>query len=259
MLQKIKEKLNISTGRLIFTALITIFLITGGIALYNLIATEVSYTAAQQEYDDLRQLAPVTADQQPTDTEPGDEIVTGVESSTPPESPDDTQRLTEINPDYIGWIRIDGTIIDYPVVQGADNTMYERITFTRERNNAGTIFMDSRSVGGFDGFSFLYGHDMRNGSMFAGLHQFRRADFRDAYQDIQIIAPDGRILIYRIIHVFVTDVHDTIFTLHDMNEEAALSHFERFGIPEGSDVLILVTCTRGDRDERLLVIAERRI
>jgi sortase B len=78
--------------------------------------------------------------------------------------------LLKMNKDITGWIKIEGTQIDYPVVQGEDNEFYLHHDVNKKKNVAGSIFMDYRNkVGGFNRNMILYGHDMKNKTMFADL------------------------------------------------------------------------------------------
>ena len=245
---------KITSRRLIFAALIAVFTIGGAVAIYNLLATEANYTAARQEYADLRQFAPAAPDPPPAEIIADSE---SDESEEPARSSHDMPDLTPINPDYIGWIRIEGTDVDYPVVQGANNTRYVNITFMGERNPSGAIFMDSRSIGGFEGLSILHGHNMRDGSMFAALHSYLEDGFLDEHPDILIFAPDGKILVFRIFDVKMTNIRDFAYTLPDRDREDVDEFFFGYGIRTGADVLILSTCADSHRNDRLLIFAAR--
>lgn len=90
----------------------------------------------------------------------------------------DFSKLRKMNPDVIGWIYAEGTGIDYPVVKGKNNGEYLTRTFTGKHNKSGCIFMDCEGKRDFSGDNnILYGHHMRNGSMFADLLKFRDPDF----------------------------------------------------------------------------------
>lgn len=103
----------------------------------------------------------------------------------------DFLKLKKENPDLVAWIKIPGTRIDYPVVQGKDNEEYLHKTFTGVRNNSGTIFLDCQCAGDFSSDNnILYGHHMRNGSMFADLLKLRDADFLKKHNIIYLYLPD---------------------------------------------------------------------
>ena len=104
----------------------------------------------------------------------------------------DFEALQAINPDVTGWLIIDGTNINYPVVLGRDNQYYLRHLFTGEYNAAGCIFLDSRNTRGFaDRHSILYGHHMGNGTMLNGLMDYKEQAFYDAHLTTLLLAPTG--------------------------------------------------------------------
>jgi len=218
--------------------------------------TEVDYTAAQNEYAQLRIFAPNADGTYTTTTN----TTTGTEGTAEDAENDAVPDLSEINPDYIAWIRIDGTDIDYPVVRGPDNFKYLNTTFTGDRNPSGTIFMDSENQNGFDFFAILHGHNMRDGSMFAGLHRFTDNRFRTEHSEVTIYSIDKGVLVYKIFAVKLTNINDAVFDLplKGFNEKA--DYFSGFGFSETDlrdsiDILVLATCTVGERNERLLVFA----
>lgn len=82
----------------------------------------------------------------------------------------DFAKLKQKNSDAIAWIKVNGTDIDFPVVKGTDNSYYLTHNFDKEKNKSGWIFADYRNK--FDGTDkniIIYGHNMKNGSMFASL------------------------------------------------------------------------------------------
>lgn len=81
--------------------------------------------------------------------------------------------LSSINNDYRFWINIDNTVIDYPVVQGEDNDIYLKHNFNNEKSISGTVFVDYRNSLNEDRNIVIYGHNMRNGSMFSDLNKFK--------------------------------------------------------------------------------------
>lgn len=100
--------------------------------------------------------------------------------------------LRQTCPDVVGWIRIDDTCIDYPVVLGEDNVYYLNHLPDQTANSAGSIMMDSACDGGFGStVSILHGHHMRSGAMFGDLDAFADEDYYRARPVIRLFTPDG--------------------------------------------------------------------
>lgn len=86
----------------------------------------------------------------------------------------DFNKLEEINPDVIAWIEIPGLEISYPVVQGRDNDYYLHHLITGENHKSGSIFMDFQNQEDLsDRNTIIYGHNMKDGSMFGTLNQYQ--------------------------------------------------------------------------------------
>lgn len=101
------------------------------------------------------------------------------------------QRLQKINPDIVAWIEVPGTNIDYPVVQGKDNEEYMHHTFRKRYNFAGCIFLDAKCKHDLSSDNnIIYGHHMRNGTMFAQLIKFRDASFVKKHRRINLYLPE---------------------------------------------------------------------
>lgn len=106
----------------------------------------------------------------------------------------DWPRLQAINPDIKAWIYIPGTKVNYPIVQGSDNEYY--LTHDAKRTQGllthhGSIFQDYRNTPRFsDQVNFLYGHHMRDGSMFAAIAAMRMQANYEAQRDVYIFTPE---------------------------------------------------------------------
>ena len=104
----------------------------------------------------------------------------------------DFEQLGSINPDVVGWIVLEGTQIHYPVVQGEDNEEYLDTLFDGAQHRAGSIFLDSRCAADFSGrHSILYGHNMKDGSMFAALMGYKEQAFYDEHPTATLLTPGG--------------------------------------------------------------------
>lgn len=91
----------------------------------------------------------------------------------------DFEKLMKINSDIIGWIKVEGTEIEYPVVQGTDNSFYLKHSLDKTYNAAGWIFADYRNQFGKqrDKNTIIYGHNRRDGSMFCSLKDVLKSDW----------------------------------------------------------------------------------
>lgn len=135
------------------------------------------YRAAQNEYDELAQIAADDVTEDVVEAEP-------VESE--PSKPTETFRnlhidfdkLSKINPEVVGWVFIPTLDkVNYPVVQTKDNEYYTKHTFEDEQNGSGAIFMDSMSNAALNDYNtFIYGHNMKNNTMFGQLKRFLKED-----------------------------------------------------------------------------------
>lgn len=162
-----KELIN----KLIPVVLISIMLISG----VNTISALRSYKLASAEYESLESyVTPVTTVEEVSSE--SEEIEEAAEEKKHPDIPMmniDFDALTEINGDFKGWLVVPALDISYPVVQGEDNESYLHETFEHARNKAGAIFMDSFNYPDFkDLNTFIYGHSMKDKSMFGTLKTF---------------------------------------------------------------------------------------
>lgn len=117
------------------------------------------------------------------------DIVTSTEK-TNIENPEDNintyEKLKAINPEYTFWVEVENTNISYPVVQGNDNSYYLKKDFNKQNNSAGTIFMDSLNNFEVDNNTVLYGHNMKNKTMFNNVTLFKKKDFFNQNNKIKI-------------------------------------------------------------------------
>ena len=100
--------------------------------------------------------------------------------------------LRQINEDVIGWIWIPDSRISYPILQGEDNDFYLNHTWRKEENAVGSIFLEWQISDDFSEFNtIVYGHNMKDKSMFSQLHNYRDIRFRDAHPYVYILTDAG--------------------------------------------------------------------
>ncbi len=187
-----------------------------------------------------------------------------------PDNPIDFAALQAKNPDTVAWIQVPGTVIDYPVMRsGGDREENFYLDHNSEGKShvAGSIYMQKLNEAKFsDPNTVLYGHDMRNGSMFAGLHQYRKKAFFDEHRTITVYTP-GHILTYEIYSAFVYDNRHILnsFNFYNKDDYAAFLKQtlnptsmtkqvrEGVSVTTNARILTLSTCT-GISTQRYLVV-----
>lgn len=177
----------------------------------------------------------------------------------------DFEKLLEMNSDVVGWIRFDEpSEINYPVVQGRDNEEYLKRTFEANTNKLGTLFVDVNNPGDFSGRNtFIYGHNMKNGSMFAQLLKYKDDSFYKEHPYFYIYTPDGKVRTYEIFSAgVVKDTSDSY--IMDYADDVAFQTYIDYikqqsayptsaEVTTASKIVSLSTCTNVRDDERFLV------
>lgn len=177
----------------------------------------------------------------------------------------DFEKLRSINKEVVAWLRFDKPEkINYPVCQGEDNDKYLKTTVEGKRNAAGAIFVDANNAGDFsDRNTFLYGHNMKNGSMFGQLRKYKNADYCKENPYFYIYTPDGKEVKYQIFAVcIVEDTAESYKKVYANDEEYVkyLEHIQSISrydadveLSAQSQIVSLSTCTNVTETQRLLV------
>ncbi len=162
-----------------------------------------------------------------------------------------------LNGDTAAWITIPDTTIDYPVVQGDDNSYYLTHTMDGEYNQHGTPFLDNRCNGDFTGFtSIIYGHHFYNDDsvVFGTLYYFKDAAYLEAHPTARLVLPselyDVRLFAYMNVRSdspvysaeFETDKQKEEYLDH-IFENAAYTVMDRSELDAHSRLVLLSTCT----------------
>ncbi len=177
----------------------------------------------------------------------------------------DLAQLRRTNPDVLGWITIPGTQLDYPFLQGEDNRYYLQHTWQGKRNAAGSVFLECKVSPDFSDFNtIIYGHNMKNGSMFGSLRQYRTQSHYQENPCIYIV-DDAGVRRYEIFAAFEAEVVGYTYRLDlDTPEKkqafldysAARSVIQTDLTPTVEDsVITLSTCTGNGYDHRWVVQA----
>lgn len=184
------------------------------------------------------------------------------------------EALYQANDDLVGWLSIEGMVIDYPVMRSEDDEFYLHHNFQGEEDKYGCLYVRNRADVDTPGANFvIYGHNMKDGSMFGDLDLYRRKSF---YQEHAVIQFDTLYeeRSYEIVAVFLSQVYaeqDEVFKYYQFYEAETEEDFQYFyeNIKElslydtgvtaeyGDTFLTLSTCAYHVTDGRLAVVAKR--
>ncbi|MCD7716665.1 MAG: class B sortase [Lachnospiraceae bacterium] len=287
--KKKRSRIGDAISMIVMAAAFCVFVYAG----YMLYGYYKEYKKADDAYASLENYANVTAaDEEETETEDlealeeafeeaedtGDEdaiaqvlsgrevrtvVVAGEEVTLPVmESPVDFESLQEINSDIVGWIKIRALDLSYPVVQGEDNDYYLHRSFEQEDLFAGCLFMHYENESDFsDQNTIIYGHNMKNGSMFGSLKKFRDEEVYKTSKYFWIYTEDV-IYMYRIFSARVVNKvgqpYQIVFTDEEFEEFLTTameeSEVDNTNVTVSTDdkVVTLSTCT-GDSSTRFVV------
>ena len=178
------------------------------------------------------------------------------------------------NKKLIGWLKIDDTNIDYPVMQTVNNEYYLDHNFNQEYDKNGSLFLDKDcDVVQRNTNLIIYGHHMKSGKMFGGLNKYSSEEYARKHSEIQFdtIYKKGT---YEVMYVFRSKIYneeDVVFKYYkfldaasekefdsNMQEMEALSLYDT-GVKAsyGDELLTLSTCDNSETDGRFVVVAKR--
>lgn len=176
----------------------------------------------------------------------------------------DFKKLKSQNQDIAGWIYIRGTTIDYPIVQGKDNEEYLHQDFNKKKSSSGTIFLDNNCKKDFTSDNnIIYGHHMKNGTMFAQLLKFREKSFLKKHNEIMIFTPD-RTIHLKVISAYAQKAQNKIPVTfaNDKQKKAYIKKIESMSEQtiktsriNDSHIYTFVTCSYEGKDNRTYVHA----
>lgn len=191
-----------------------------------------------------------------------------------PDVLDEYKTLYEKNTKLIGWLKIDDTIIDYPVMQTSDNEYYLEHNFNQEYDKNGSLFLDCDcSIYPPSMNLIIYGHHMKSGQMFGQLQKYAKESYGEKHSIIQFDSIYEKAT-YQVIYVFRSQVYndnDFVFKYYQfidanseeefnsyMDEMAAMSLYDT-GVTAsyGDSLLTLSTCDHSQTDGRFVVVAKR--
>lgn len=236
------KRLKKADGRTIFRrgavlVLLLVFLVSGAQVLLELL----DYRRGEESYGEAERLAnlpdlsllPTPAplpSAKPSDPAP---VPTAGESPAPDPTPTpytdpyaaalsamDFAALREVNGEVIGWLVIPGTQISYPLLQGEDNSYYLTRTWKGGKSAVGAIFLEHTNSADLSDFhTIVYGHNMKNGSMFGALQNYRDGAYLAAHPSVYLTV-DGGSYRYDIFAVYEASVDSSTYQIGFSGEES---------------------------------------
>lgn len=194
----------------------------------------------KKDFASVAEIAKLPMTEAPAESVTDTKTETSAEPTEQPVAGHNIQALIAENADCIGWLSIDGTSISYPVMYTpSEPQKYLRRSFYGKYSQSGVPFLDGRcsTVGGN---LIIYGHNMKNGTMFSDLKKYLNTDFLNSHRTVRLETADG-VFLFTVTEVWRTNTADP--------------WYDRTTCEDGRR-LILSTCYGSGKDGRLLIIAE---
>ena len=237
---------------------------------YFIIYSKVAYSS-QKAYDELAALKGTKPIVEEIEQKP---LFTLAEDEEMPEILDEYKNIYLKNKNIVGWLTIDGTNIDYPVMQTVNNDYYLKHDLDGKDDNNGALFMDYQCNVMFRSTNLIiYGHHMKSGKMFGNLKKYKNEDYCKQHSTIKFdtIFKKGT---YEVMYVFqdeIKDAADVSFKYYqfidavseeefnsNMNAMKEMSFFDT-GVTAsyGDEILTLSTCDGSTSTARFVVVAKK--
>lgn len=221
----------------LITILTIIFVVSGAMV----VITTIDRQKAKSDFDKLANLVTTPNSEQDNTVSSNNQSNSSQLSENLPIITRDISLLQEMNSECIGWIYIKDTKVNYPVMYTPENPeKYLKRNFYGKSSGSGVPFIDSRCNLKSSNI-IIYGHNMKNLTMFGGLRKYLDAKYLASHPIIEFETANG-LTYYKIIEVKKTDIYDDWF-IHNLN-----------GNRDGKEYLTLSTCYGTNKNARLLVI-----
>ena len=180
------------------------------------------------------------------------------------------RNLKDINSDYCGWLHIPDTKIDYPVLQSqSKQDFYLNHDFYKDKNSSGSIYLDNACIIGFSNNYIIYGHHMKDGTMFANLNKYQSKEYYLDHNKIQFdtLYDIGDYQLVSVLKIPESDLNQSSsFLLAETKDKFnQLTEFINKNkiydtgqnVYFGDKLLTLITCEYSYKNGRILIIAKR--
>lgn len=246
-----------------------ICIVIAAVAMIRIAVIQTDYRTAESEYDELYETMPFRSDKTysvavRTAYDKGRKTKPQTDHVYVRADPMEVAfRLNEIAHSYrdvIGWIDFESLPISYPLLHGETNDKYIRTTFKGTKATAGSIFMESLNSADFsDQHTIIYGHNMKNETMFGQLKKYESEEFLEENKFFTIYTPQEEALQYEIISCMVVPVDSFAYRISFEDDSDYWNFLQLLGY-EGEDTpqsITLSTCAGSDKTYRLVVNAVR--
>ena len=186
--RKGKYERNTPKSKAVKFSAVALSLLLAACSSFMLVQEIGEYRESAEAYDGLADLVEMPQQEEKPDTT---EETSGEDDSVVLPSVD-FEILQENGPDIIAWLTLPDTAVNYPVTQAEDNDYYLRHLYDGTYNKAGCLFADYENKKDFsDRNTIIYGHNMRDGSMFASLNEYKEQSYYESHPQMYLVTPDG--------------------------------------------------------------------
>ena len=173
-----------------------------------------------------------------------------------------TQDRGELLDEYVAWLSVEGTKIEFPVMQGEDNNEFLNKDPFGNYSLSGSIFLDSRNSPLFtDEYSVIYGHHMSGDAMFGTLDKYLKKGYLEKHREGTLTTKDGVVYLIRLFAVIETDATDAVIfepgyrSSTEIQEHAkGLALYGKIPVPPGSRMVALTTCRYPNTTLRTVIL-----
>ena len=219
--RKKKHKKLSRAGRIITDLILVAALCVAGYSGYKLYEGLSTYSQSKNVYDEIRETAvkkPETVKQEDSSQQETQEDVYVIDHAA----------LSAINSDYVGWIRMKNSYIDYPMVQGTDNSFYLDHLYTKEYNYVGSVFIDCNNSRDFsDRNTVIYAHNVKNGTMFMEIAKFEDPSYYADHDVIEIETQECNYKLYPVAGI-LTNGSDNYVAYNFASDEEFMNYVSYF-------------------------------
>lgn len=258
------------TKKIIYIILIMLLIVTIAISSYFILKQVLQEQKQDKEFEQLEEIINISNEEDTTDNNHTEEKNN---NNTNKSTKIDLQKLKEINSDIVGWIKIDGTNINYPIMQNGD--YYLRRNFYKNYSTYGTPFIASYCELNKSDNSIVYGHHMNNHKMFADLEYYKNKSFYNNHKYIKLYTFENNKTIeniYEVIFAFKTVAYSNkgfnYSSFYNANTRLEYCDFiskckelklysTNNSAVYGDKLLTLSTCEYSQKNGRMVVVAKK--